>query len=62
MKKRYVIPEVQIVRMEASAIIAESIVVDGTQKVSTEKGGFVKGDTQTRQDYNVWDEDWSANK
>ena len=58
MKKIYIIPEVQIMKVETSQIIAYSdkLDVDGAKTASGNSGGWTK--ENTRQDYNVWNDDW----
>ena len=55
MKKKYIIPEVQIVAIEVEHLIADSYAVNNEVTVSGNKGGWVKRD---RSSYSVWDDDW----
>lgn len=59
MKKTYIIPEVQILRMETANIIAASDPKD----VTVNRNGSVNAaDVEVkgeRSNYNVWNEDWS---
>ena len=59
MKKKYIIPEVQIVTIEVEHLIADSYVINGEQTVKGASGGWVKSDRSSRGSYSVWDEDWS---
>lgn len=57
MKTVYQAPEVRIVEMQVQRMLAFS--TNETQ-VSGTNGGWVKETTTTtRQDYNVWNDDWS---
>ena len=55
MKKKYIIPEVQIVTIEVEHLIAESLGLRSTN-ITDESKVLIKRD---RQSYSVWDEDWS---
>ena len=62
MKKTYIIPEIQITEIAFSAMIAESITISGdsSKKTSGANGGWVKDNSaSSRDDYNVWDDDWN---
>ena len=59
MKKKYIIPEVQIVTIEVEHLIADSYVINGERTATGTNGGWVKSDRSSRGSYNVWDEDWS---
>lgn len=61
MKKIYIIPEMQLTQLACESLIAESVVVDGQKTATGTSGGWVKEDAASRQDYNVWDDDWSKN-
>ena len=56
MKKKYIIPALNIVGIEADRhLLADSYAVS-SKTVNDDKGGWVKRD---RSSYSVWDEDWS---
>lgn len=56
MKKTYIIPELNITTLAVENMIAVSG-PDTTEKQASQQAGMdVKS---TRQDYNVWDDDWS---
>lgn len=59
MKKKYIIPALNITRISIESMIAESIEVSNNS-VSVDRGGFVKGESSPSSRYNVWDDDWSA--
>ena len=61
MKKTYISPTLQIVKINCEKLIAESYGIYG-QSVSNENGGWVKGESSpsSTSRYNVWDDDWSA--
>ena len=60
MKKTYIIPEILVAEINCETLIATSpLSVDGNQTSSAEQGGFVKGNTASRNDYDVWNDDWS---
>ena len=60
MKKTYIIPELNITKLAVENMIAQSQTsgpkVDGVNTASQGAGMEVKAD---RNDYNVWDDDWS---
>ena len=58
MKKIYITPCVQLTNVELQTMIAESAGVYSTT-VSGEKGGWVKEDSPSTSNFNVWDDDWS---
>lgn len=58
MKKKYIIPEVQIVTIEVEHLIADSYIINSNEVKGT-SGGWVKSDRSSRGSYSVWDEDWS---
>ena len=60
MKKNYSIPSLETIVISEAEMIAQSMKVGGDEKVSNSADiGFVKENT-ANQDYNVWDDDWSA--
>ena len=61
MKKIYIIPEMQLTVIACESLIAESVEINGSKKTSGTSGGWAKEDASSRQDYNVWDDDWSKN-
>ncbi len=61
MKKTYIIPEMQLTMIACEKLIAESFEINGNTTVRGTSGGWVKEDTGSRSDYNVWDDDWSKN-
>ena len=56
MKTVYQSPEVRIVEMQVQSILAFST---NEQMVSGDKGGWVKENRKSYEDYNVWNDDWS---
>ena len=61
MKKTYIIPTLQLIELNGETMIAESIQVNGNVTVTKQ---YVKEDVTntSSKGYDVWDEDWSANK
>ena len=60
MKKKYIIPTLQLTKISSETLIAESVGIYRTTTVSDDKGAWVKEDnTSSSSDYNVWDDDWS---
>ena len=58
MKKQYIKPELATFCLQSTTFIAESLYVNS----DSDEGGsqsLVKGDNTSRQNYNVWDDDWS---
>lgn len=58
MKKTYIIPELQIIKMH----MQDSILLNTSETtVEDDNGGWVKQDvtSTTRDSYNVWGDDWS---
>ena len=57
MKKIYIIPELQLTEIHCEKLIAESLLINSQQTTSTQ---YVKENPAAgRQDYNVWNDDWS---
>ena len=56
MKKIYIIPELQFTRINSETIIATSKF--SVDKETTVNSYYVKGNEGSRQDYNVWNDDW----
>ena len=58
MKKSFIEPVTRIIRVNPSAMVAQSLQVggDATETMVQDEVGDVKED---RLRYNVWDEDWS---
>lgn len=58
MKKSFIEPVTRIIRVNPSAMVAQSLQVGGnvTENMEADDEGDVKED---RLRYNVWDEDWS---
>ena len=61
MKKTYIIPTLQLIELNGETMIAESIQVNGNVTVTKQ---YVKEDVTntSSKGYDVWDEDWNANK
>ena len=59
MKKTYIIPEMQLTVIACEQLIAESLGINSSTTVQGTSGGWVKEDATSRDDYNVWDDDWS---
>ena len=61
MKKSYIIPTLQIVKIEQTQPIAGSLTTDGATFYDDDATGaaLVKGRTQH---YDVWEDDWSADE
>ena len=59
MKKKYIIPEVQIVTIEVEHLIAESLGINGSREIDNANDVLIKRDRSSRGSYNVWNEDWS---
>ena len=60
MKKVYIQPIVAVLSVCGEAPLANSMKVDSENKVSRSTDiGFVKGDNNSRGNYNVWNDDWS---
>jgi hypothetical protein len=60
MKKTYISPELLLVELRCSQMLAESVPVDvngATTTIGT-SGGWVKEENTTVSDVNVWDEEW----
>lgn len=58
MKKKYIIPQLHITEVRCETLFAASkFDVDTTQSVDVQ---YVKGESSSRSNYNVWDDDWSA--
>ncbi len=58
MKKTYIIPETLITRVNVERMVAASPYTTDTVADQT-YGMDVKQDRVSRQDYNVWNDDWS---
>lgn len=57
MKKTYIIPQLHITEVRCETLFAASqFDVDTQNSVSTQ---YVKGESSSRSNYNVWDDDWS---
>ena len=58
MKKTYIIPELQIIKMHMQDSI---LLYTSETTVEGDNGGWVKQDvtSTTRDSYNVWGDDWS---
>ena len=58
MKKTYIIPQLHVMQISCESLIAESF----TKNASGADEGvvLVKGESSSRSNYNVWDDDWSA--
>ena len=62
MKKIYMIPTTTTVAVNVVSTILEGSLQKMSGTVEDEYGGWVKGDRgsrSSRQDYNVWNDDWS---
>jgi len=60
MKKKYIIPQLQLIHINCETLIAESLGKYSTGATPDEV--LVKGDNSSSSSsrYNVWDDDWSA--
>ena len=57
MKKKYIIPEIILVKLRCEKMVSTSIVYDEEQTTSTQ---YVKEDqSSSNPGYNVWNDDWS---
>ena len=58
MKKKYIAPELMVVTLGTSHMMAESIIIDksGTKSITTSSEILVK--EQNVSDVNVWDNEW----
>ena len=56
MKKIYQIPAIRVTRILTETVVASSLVVNKNKTTETQ---YVKENTASRSDYNVWDDDWS---
>lgn len=61
MKKKYIIPQLQLIHINCETLIAESL-GKYSQGGADEGVVLVKGDNSSSSSsrYNVWDDDWSA--
>ena len=63
MKKIYQIPTLEIVQLNGGAVCQSLIIGSGQSSTGSGNGvDLVKGDRgsrSSRQDYNVWNDDWS---
>ena len=58
MKKKYIIPRLQLIHINCETLIAESL---GKYSEGADDVVLVKGDNSSSSShYNVWDDDWSA--
>lgn len=57
MKKKYIIPTLQLTQISVENLVAESMYVNSGTTVDQQ---YVKGESSSRSRYNVWDDDWSA--
>ena len=57
MKKKYIIPTLQLTQISVENLVAESMHVYSETTVTEQ---YVKGESSSRSNYNVWDDDWSA--
>lgn len=58
MKKTYIIPQLHIMHISCENLIAESFTKNATG--ADECVVLVKGESSSRSNYSVWDDDWSA--
>ena len=58
MKRTYINPQISIIAITESQMIAESMGVGGAT-ATREDIGFVKGESSSRSNHSVWDDDWS---
>ena len=60
MKKRYMIPEVSVVRMDGANMIAQSVTNVDSGDAGISYGGAGSGPARVKSqgNYNVWDDDW----
>lgn len=57
MKKKYIIPTLQLSHISVQNLVAESMHVNSATTVDQQ---YVKGESSSSSRYNVWDDNWSA--
>ncbi|MBQ9191574.1 MAG: hypothetical protein IJ142_08290 [Bacteroidaceae bacterium] len=57
MKKKYIIPTLQLTHINVEHLIADSFKINSGTTVDQQ---YVKGESSSTSRYNVWDDDWSA--
>jgi len=59
MKKIYQAPKMCTIRIATEQLVANSMKF-GKSNIEEETNVLVKGESSSRSNYNVWDDDWSA--
>ena len=58
MKKTYITPEVEVIKVDVVNILAESVVIDSDKYVDTSNGGQLGREDNTPSRPGIWEQGW----
>ena len=58
MKKTYITPEVEVIKVDVVNILAESVVIDSDKYVDTSDGGQLGREDNTPSRPGIWEQGW----